>query len=163
MQDTFVTQRLNIKRLDEEEADFFRELVNSKEWLQFIGDRGIKTKEEAIQFIRSALAKPMTNYWVVKLKDEGSIGVITFMKRDFLDYYDIGFAFLPQYVGLGYAYEAAQEILNWIVSNTFHRTILAISLKENEKSIRLLKKLGFEFDNELQIKEETLLQFCYHG
>lgn len=163
MQDTFTTSRLNIKRLNEEEADFFLELVNSKEWIQFIGDRGIKTKEDSIQFIRGTFTKPMTNYWVVKLKDENSIGIITFMKRDYLDYYDIGFAFLPQYGKQGYAQEATGEVLNWILANTFHRTILAISLKKNERSIRLLQKLGFEFDNELQIANERLLQFCYQG
>ena len=163
MQETFSTPRLFLKRLSEDESEFFLELVNTKEWIQFIGDRGIKTKEDSIQFIRGILKKPMTNYWVVKLPEGNSIGIITFMKRDYLDYYDIGFAFLPQYGKQGYAYEGTHEVLNWVVANTFHRTILAIVLKGNERSIRLLEKLNFEFEEELQITNEALLQFCYHG
>src|SRR5438477_96284 len=106
------TERLSLNALTAEDGDFVKELVNSKGWLQFIGDRNIHSKEEAIAYISKINTTPDFYYWVVHLKQTHEpIGIISFIKRSYLEYFDIGFAFLSQYSGKGYAYEAAKEIL----------------------------------------------------
>ena len=91
------------------------------------------------------------NYWVVKLKEDlTSIGIITLMKRDYLDHPDIGFAFLPGYNGHGYAYEAADDILKNIFNDKKLPHILATTMPENIRSVNLLKKLGLRFEKEIE-------------
>jgi RimJ/RimL family protein N-acetyltransferase len=96
-------------------------------------------------------------YWVVCLKDNlAPIGIITFMKRTYLDHFDIGFAFLPQYNGKGYAYEAAKEVLSIVSEMPEHSIVLATTLPDNISSIRLLTKLGLCFVREIEVGSEKL-------
>ena len=96
-------------------------------------------------------------YWVVKLKDTyATIGVITFIKREYLDHHDIGFAFLPAVNGKGYAYEAAKVVLDNIVGCGNHSHILATTIPSNVNSIKLLQRLGLQFEKEIKIEKETL-------
>jgi len=151
------TERLSLSALTVEDTDFIQELVNTKGWLQFIGDRNIHSKEDAISYINKINATPDFYYWVVRLIDTfESIGIISFIKRDYLEHCDIGFAFLPQYAGKGYAYEAAREILSIISSKPEHSIVVATTLPNNVSSIKLLAKLGFHFDKEIEVGCEKL-------
>lgn len=137
---------------------FIFELLNTAGWIKFIGDRNIKTSEDADKYIQKILANPTISYRVVTLQeDETAIGVVTFIKRDYLDHHDIGFAFLPAYTKQGYAFEAANEVLNDRLNQPEHATILATTILENSSSIQLLKKLGFSFSKEIT-REGVLLQ-----
>ena len=94
---------------------------------------------------------------MVKLKDDKTaIGVVTFIKRDYLDHHDIGFAFLPDFCGSGYAYEATLAVLNKMVQQHNHSHILATTIPENSNSIKLLEKLGLQFEKEIKVEKETL-------
>lgn len=149
------TNRLNLSLLSLNEADFIFELLNTPQWIQYIGNRNIKTKEDAAAYIQKIADNPTADYLVVKLKETGiPLGVVTFMKRDYLDYYDIGYAFLPQFGKKGYAYEAAKRLLDEVKNE--HATILATVLKDNKRSIQLLEKLGLKFDKEIIINNEAL-------
>jgi RimJ/RimL family protein N-acetyltransferase len=151
------TDRLTLNRLTTEDADFIKELVNTEGWLRFIGDRNVHSKEDAVNYVEKIARNQNVHYWVVRLKEEGtSIGIITFLKRDYLEHFDIGFAFLPQYNGKGYAYEASRKILSMMGSKPEHSTILATTLSGNINSIRLLSKLGLRFDREIEIGNELL-------
>ena len=78
------------------------ELVNTPGWLKFIGDRNIKTIEEAKVYVQEIITNAAIDYWIVKLsKDNTTIGIITLTKRDHLEHYDIGFAFLPDFTNKG--------------------------------------------------------------
>ena len=98
------------------------------------------------------------DYWVVKLQTKNiGIGIISFIKRDHLEHYDIGFAFLSEYTKNGYAYEAAKIVLHDAKNNSNHEHILATTVKENANSIKLLEKLGFRFDKEIENGKNLLL------
>src|SRR4051812_3265439 len=107
VQTFIVTSRLVIKPLTLEDDNFILELVNTKGWLKFIGNRNITSPDESSAYIQRILENENIFYWVVKLKDDQvSIGIITYIKRTYLDYHDIGFASLPKFSKKGYAYEA---------------------------------------------------------
>lgn len=84
------------------------------------------------------------------------IGIISFIKRSYLDYFDIGFAFLSRYNGKGYAYEAAKEILSIVSSKPEHSIVMATTMPANVSSVKLLTKLGFYFDKEIEVGLEKL-------
>jgi RimJ/RimL family protein N-acetyltransferase len=133
--------------------------VNTEEWIKFIGERNIKTADAAKAYIQKLINNPNINYWVVKLQDETPVGVITFIKRDYLEHHDIGFAFLPGHAKKGYAYEAASTVLNDVMKNAACSTVLATTVPANEKSIALLEKLGLSFSKEIDHEKEKLLVY----
>lgn len=155
---TMQTDRLVLSGLNVNHTDFMFELLNSAQWIQFIGNRNIQTKEDAAAYINKIRLNPQAEYWVVTLKEEDTaIGVVTFIKRDYLDYFDIGFAFLERYGKKGYAYEASKRLMDEVRPD--HKTILATVLENNKNSIQLLKKLGFQFEKEIVVNNEGLLLY----
>lgn len=160
MQSAFSTQRLSIDLITETDHAFTLSLVNSRGWLKFIGDRQVHSEEESVLYIKKILATPDLNYWVVRLAADGTpVGILSFMKRSYLEHYDIGFAFLPQYHGRGYAFEAAKAVLSYAEGKSQYQPILATTLPDNARSIRLLNKLGFHFEREIEIQNDKLLVF----
>ncbi len=160
MQPIYYTNRLSLKRLSLQDSNFIMELLNTPGWIQFIGDRNITSKEKAAEYIEKIMENPNVVYWVVSIKeDQTPIGLVTLIKRDYLEHHDIGFAFLPQYNGKGYAMEASDAILSALTKDPAHSHIVAITLRENTTSIRLLEKMGLRFDKEVDDNGETLLLY----
>ena len=158
MEIKYKTERLILNALCLTDTEFISELVNTQEWIKFIGDRNIRTKEDAKNYVQRIIDNPNINYWVVKLKNDNlSIGIITFIKRDYLEYHDIGFAFLPKYAKNGYAFEATKTVLNDAINKKNHRQILATTITENINSITLLKKLGLNFEKEIEVGKDLLM------
>jgi [ribosomal protein S5]-alanine N-acetyltransferase len=157
MQNNLSTQRLLLDILTKEDHEFIIQLVNSRGWMEFIGDRNIHSKDEAVAYIDKILASENIFYWVVR-KKSGSVpvGIISFLKRAYLDNFDIGFAFLPEYNGYGYAYEASKEILSMTGERTEYNPILATTVPGNIRSVKLLTKLGLHFEKELYLGNETI-------
>jgi RimJ/RimL family protein N-acetyltransferase len=157
MQNNYNTSRLVLDELKLSDAEFILELVNTPEWIKFIGERNINNKEDAAAYIQRIIDNPDINYRVVKIKDEHTpIGIVTLIKRDYLDHHDIGFAFLTSYGKKGYAYEAAAAVLGDILKDPAHTQVLATTVKDNINSIQLLEKLGLKFSNEIKIENEIL-------
>ena len=153
----FTTDRLLIEPLSENDTDFILELVNTDGWLKFIGSRNINSKTDAIAYIQKINGNQNITYWTVKLiKTKVSIGIITFIKRDYLEYNDIGFAFLSKFSKKGFAFEATQKVLESLIENKKITNILATTIPENINSITLLEKLGFYFDKKIEIDNEIL-------
>lgn len=151
MQNSLNTERLLINTVTLDDAPFILELLNTPGWLKFIGDRNVKTIEDANDYILKLTAVPGTNYFLVKLRDQQiPLGVITVMKRDYLDHHDIGFAFHPGHAGKGYAFEAAKSVLDQLKTDSSHTHIQATVLKVNTKSIQLLEKLGLTYEKDLE-------------
>ena len=160
MQVNYKTERLLLRAMNAGDTAFIFELLNTAGWIKFIGDRNIKTSEDADNYIQKIISNPNINYRVVTLQDSGTaIGLVTFIKRDYLNHPDIGFAFLPSYNKQGYAFEATKEVLNDLLNQPEHSTILATTIPENSSSIQLLKKLGFGFSNEITHEGELLQVF----
>jgi RimJ/RimL family protein N-acetyltransferase len=158
MQNNYKSNRLLISLLDQEDAEFIFELLNTEGWKKFIGDRKIHSGKDAQQYIQKITDNPKTNFWVAKSKDE-KLGVISFIKRDYLDHHDIGFAFLPNFSRKGFAFEAVVTVLNDLLQDPDHQTILATTMMDNLNSIKLLEKLGFQCMKEIENEGTKLLLY----
>ncbi len=158
------TDRLIISEFSLDDAAFILEITNSPGWLKYIGDRNIHSVEDAQNYLKN---DPLTSYethgfglFNVSLKDSNHpIGICGLKKRPELDHPDLGFAFLPEFEGKGFAYEASKSLLAWANSNIEASHILAITLKENHRSISLLTRLGFSSVSEYQKNGDVLLKF----
>jgi RimJ/RimL family protein N-acetyltransferase len=151
------TGRLCLDLVNESDAAFMLVLLNTKSWIRFIGDRNVHTLEDSTAYIRKLLEYKNLHYWVVRLKESHDpMGIISFMKRDYLEHFDIGFAFLPEYNGKGFAKEAAKAVLDIAAGEPGHKNVLATTIPENDRSIGLLEKLGFRFSHTTH-DGETLL------
>jgi ribosomal-protein-alanine N-acetyltransferase len=160
MQSAYATARLQLNELTLADAEFISELVNSPGWIQFIGDRNVKSQEQAEEYVRKIMNSASVKYWVVKMKESGiRAGIVTFIKRDHLAHPDIGFAFLSRFSKQGFAQEATVAVLDDVKQE--HARILAITIKENSSSIRLLEKLGFSFDKEIIKDGEAVQVYLY--
>ena len=153
------TERLLLRPLTLDDSDFILELLNTEGWIKYIGDRNIKTNEQARNYLENGPLKSyQTNGFglsLVQLKTNNkSIGMCGLIKRDYLDHVDIGFAFLPDYTGMGYAYEVAKRTIQYAINELQKENILAITLPENSSSIKLLEKIGFKYDKNF-ITEDT--------
>lgn len=151
------TERLFLHPLNQGDESFILELLNTDEWIKFIGDKNIYTETEANAYIQKIILSNF-NYWVVYLKEtDDKIGLVTLNQRDYLEFKDIGFAFLPRFTNKGFAYEATNEILKNVIENL--QEIHAITLAENTSSIKLLVKLGLKFEKMIEQNKETLLLY----
>ena len=153
------TERLILRWLSAEDAAFILELVNDPAWLQFIGDRGVRTLEDARGYI---LNGPVAMYhrvgfglYMVELKQSATpIGICGLIERIGLEDIDIGFAFLPAFCGQGYAYESASAMMTYAQDTVGLNRVVAITAPDNQRSIRLLTKLGLSFVDMLRLGED---------
>lgn len=157
MSTKIITERLILDLLSKNDSKFIFELVNTDGWLKFIGNRHVNSEIEAKAYIQKILGTPNVTYWIAKLKeDQTAIGIVTFLKRDYLQYPDIGFAFLPAYTTKGYAYEATKAVLYKVIHQEQHLQIFAITNENNSSAIKLLKRLTLQFDKQIEVEDEIL-------
>jgi RimJ/RimL family protein N-acetyltransferase len=145
------TARLRLRTIGVDDAPFYLDLVNDPAFHEFIGDRGIRTLEAAADAIEKGPVLMQAtlghSIYLVELKDGGaSIGMSGLIKRDTLPDVDIGYAFLPQFRGKGYAYEAAEAVLAHGRHDVGLTRLLAIPSPGNTGSISLLERLGLRFE-----------------
>jgi [ribosomal protein S5]-alanine N-acetyltransferase len=160
MQNKLTTARLELSPLELSDSPFIFDLLNTENWIRFIGNRNINSDEDAVNYILKIRDNLDARYKVVRLKDELTpIGVITFIKRHYLDHWDIGFAFLPKYAKKGYAFEATKAVLDEVKNDKSHEFILATTLKDNINSINLLEKLGLKYYKDILIGDDNLMLF----
>ncbi len=141
------TERTIIETISLDDADFFVSLVNTPDWLRFIGDRRVKTADEAKQFLQSGFLRSYREngfgYYLVRTLDRDPIGICGFLKKPELTNVDFGFAFLPEFCGRGFGFESATAVLDYGATAYRFRVLDAVTLPDNKSSIRLLSKLGF--------------------
>lgn len=159
------TERLLIRELSVHDAPFIFRLVNSPSWLRYIGDRNVKSEEDAKKYLKNG---PLKSYddngfglYLVSLRaDQTPVGMCGLIKRPDFDSPDIGFAFLPEYEGKGYGFESASVVLDYCKTEFQLKRILGITLEANKSSVRLLEKLGLIFERKFiyePTKEELML------
>ena len=168
------TERLILREIAENDAEFMLDLLNQPSFIKYIGDRNVRTVEAAREFIetryRKSYAENGFGLYAVELKagavrnpqlrsPNPLIGICGFVKRDTLPDADIGFAFLPQFERQGYAFESASAVLRYGKEKLGLRRVLAITTPDNESSGRLLAKLGFAFERLIESGGETLRLF----
>jgi len=157
---------LLIRQFRLSDAGFILQLLNSPGWLEYIGDRNIRTIDDAEAYLANG---PIKSYEIngfgismVLMKDgEIPIGACGLLKRDYLEDADLGFAFMPEYMGKGYGYESAAAMINYGKNELNISHIKAFTVPNNTPSINLLKKLGFGFEKTFIIpgEEEELFLF----
>jgi ribosomal-protein-alanine N-acetyltransferase len=155
------TERLTLRHLaPETDAEFILRLLNEPSYLQYIGDKKVRTLDDARAYIRNG---PMKSYaengfglYRVGLKeDERAIGICGFIKRNTLPDPDIGFAFLPEYWNKGYAHESAAEVMRHAREVLRLNRILAITTPDNEPSAKLLGKIGLRFERLIRLSDDA--------
>lgn len=144
------TDRLRLRTMAADDAAFYYELVNDPTWLEFIGDKGIRTVAQARAAIidgpLAMQARHGHSLYVMERKLDGEmLGLCGLIRRDSLPDVDIGYAIRPAHFGQGYTYEAAVAVLSLARGPLGIRRLLGITDPGNSSSIALLHKLGLRF------------------
>jgi RimJ/RimL family protein N-acetyltransferase len=153
------TERLLLRKLTRDDAEFILDLLNQPSFLRYIGDKGVRNIEDAVRYLETG---PLASYervgfglYLVELKKTGApIGLCGLLKRDTLPDADVGFALLPDYRSQGYAFEAASAVMTYGREVLGLRRILAITSPDNHDSIRLLEKIGLRFEGLVTLPEQ---------
>ncbi len=154
------TDRLILRRLSPNDAEFILRLLNDPSWLKFIGDMGVRTIEDARKYILKGPVEMYSRhgfglYLVETKSNEVSVGICGLIKRDSLEDVDIGFAFLPEFRNRGYAYEAASATMEYGKETFGLNRLLAITSSDNDVSGKLLEKLGFNFEKTTKLSKDA--------
>jgi RimJ/RimL family protein N-acetyltransferase len=170
------TERLILSKVVNSDADFVLELLNQPSFIKYIGDRKVRTIAEAENYIETRFTKSYNDFgfgmYLVELKEEtassngqsqipnpkSKIGICGFVKRDTLPDVDIGFAFLAQFEGKGYAFESAVAMMNYGQKTFGFNRVVAITTEDNERSGKLLEKIGFGFESLIEMPNNEVLK-----
>lgn len=144
------TERLLIRPFTHKDDSFIVELLNDRDFIEQIQDRGVRTHEQAREYLTNG---PLDNYakfgfglcCVVERHSQNPVGMCGLIQRETLPAPDIGYAFLPTARGKGYALEASLEIISFARATLGLERVLAVTSHTNDASQRLLKKLGFRY------------------
>jgi len=155
------TERLILRQLTWDDADFILELLNEPSFIQNIGDRGVRTLSDAEKYLE---AGPIASYarngfglWRVSLKEsDESLGMCGLIKRDGLDDVDIGYAFLPRFWSKGYAVEAALACKEYARDVVKLKRLVAIVDPANQGSIRVLEKIGMQYEKLIKLSADDI-------
>lgn len=151
---SFETERLLLKPTDEADANFIFRLFNTPKWLQFIGDRQLRSEADACQYIQQRMLPQFIrlgygNYTIIEQNTQTKIGLCGLYDREGLSEIDLGFAFFPEFEGKGFGFEAASKLIE-VAKDSFKMTDLcAITDENNLASQKLLAKLGFTFKEKI--------------
>ncbi len=142
------TSRLQLREMTTADSGFLLRLVNDPSWLENIGDRGVRSDADAERYITRSLRAHYQAHgyglYAVELKAAMQpIGICGLLRREFLPAPDLGFALLPDYVGCGYASEAARGVKSHAHNALGIGQLCAIVRRGNQRSVRLLERLGF--------------------
>lgn len=154
------TERLRLRRLSVDNAEFILRLLNEPSFIQNIGDRGVRTLEDARAYV---LKGPVASYekfgfglWLVETKSpDAPIGICGLLKRDVLEDVDIGYALLPEFWSQGYALEAASAVMSYAKETLGSQQVLAVVNADNQSSIRLLEKLGLKYERMIRLSDDA--------
>ena len=155
------TDRLTLRHLSPgTDAEFILRLLNEPSFLQFVGDKGARSLDDARAYIRNGPAKSYAEngfglYRVGLKENDTAIGICGLIKRDTLPDPDIGFAFLPEYWNQGYAYESAAAVMRHTREKLRLERILAITTPDNERSGKLLGKMGLRLERLVRLSDEA--------
>lgn len=156
---TLETERLILQPVKMEDAEFILELYNSPNFIKFIGDRNLRTVEDAENYIKEKFLPHVEkhgfgSYVIVTKSDTKKIGNVGIYVRDGLDAPDIGFSFLPEFERKGYGFEASKKLMEIAISEFALKKISAITTKENIASQKLIEKLGLKYRSIVQLPDD---------
>jgi len=156
-----VTERLTLREVTHNDPAFILEFLNTPKFIQYIGDRGVRSIEDALRYIDERyLASYRDNgyglYGVVENAGDALIGACGFVRRDALPGPDMGFSFLPEFERKGYGFESATAVMKYGREVLGFDEVLAITSLDNDASGKLLAKLGFILEGRTEMDGEPL-------
>jgi len=148
---TLQTKRLRLRWFAPGDAELLLAVWNDPAFVRNVGDRGIRTLEQAGDALASGPLKLYAEhgygpYRVALADDDEPIGLCGLFKREYLDDPDIGFAVLPDFCGQGFAYEAAIAVMDHARHGLGLGRVTAIVSPGNTRSVALIEKLGLRFE-----------------
>lgn len=155
----YETERLIIRPMSPEDREFILDLYNRPKFIKYIGDRQLKTADDAENYIRTRFLPQFDklgfgNYLIITKEGNHKIGGVGIFEREGLDIVDIGFSLLDEFEGKGYAYEAASKVKSVGMEDFGLQKISAITTKDNFSSQKLIEKLGLKFQKYVTIPED---------
>lgn len=160
------TSRLHLRPFVISDASFILKLLNTETWINYIGDRNIRSQEAAELYLRGRILRSYEDYGfgllLVCRKESGeALGMCGLVKREGLLHPDLGIAFLPEHFNKGYAFESAAAILSFVKEELLLEKLQAITVEENLSSIKLLEKLGMQNKGRVTLPgdQESLLLY----
>lgn len=150
------TERLTIRQLSTDDAEFILTLLNQPDFLRFIGDRQVRNVDDARRYIISGPQQSYIEYgfglWLMCLSDTGQpVGMCGLLKRASLDWVDIGYALAAKFAGQGMASEAVTAVINCAAYQFGIAELAAIVAPDNQRSVNLLRKQAFEYSHDVQL------------
>lgn len=154
------TERLTLRPIAETDAEFILELMNEPAWIRNIGDRGLKTTDDARRYIADKITAAYEQFgfgfYLVEIKESGvPVGICGLVKRESLEDVDIGFAFLERFWSKGYAVESATAVMDYARNTLRLKRVVAITVPDNQSSIKVLEKIGLRFERMIKLTAET--------
>ena len=142
------SERLTLRRFGLGDAAFVLELLNEPAFKEYIGDKGVQTLADAVDYIADGPLMSYADhgygvYVVVRADDGARVGMCGLFKRANLDHPDLGFAFLERYFRHGYARESSLAVIRYAGDELALPRVAAIVDAGNVRSIALIEKLGF--------------------
>ncbi len=152
------TERLRLRRLSIADAAFIFQLLNDPTFLRFIGDKGVRTLDDARRYIGTQIASYERfgfGLYLTQRKDDGApIGICGLVKRESLDDVDVGFAFAPAFWSHGYGAESASAVVHHAIAVLKLPRVVAITNPDNAASMKLLEKIGFRFSHTTRLSAD---------
>jgi RimJ/RimL family protein N-acetyltransferase len=150
------TERLRLRQLTLDDAEFILRLLNEPSFIENVGDKQVRTLTDSQRYIESG---PMSSYykfgfglWLLEVKDSNvPIGICGLIKREALPEVDLGYALVPEFWARGYALESALGVISYARKSLGLKRVLAITSVHNERSIRVLDKSGFRFQRMIKM------------
>lgn len=160
------TDRLFLKPFSAEDAAFVVDTYNAPKFLKFVGDKKIRTEEDAKKYVREIMLPQFEkmgfgNYVIINKETGDKMGGVGIFARENLDVMDIGFSLIPKYHGFGYAFEAATYLIKYVHENFGMKKVAAITMETNTASRNLIDKLGLTYRKKVSLPNdpEELLYF----
>jgi RimJ/RimL family protein N-acetyltransferase len=146
------SERLILRKFEESDAERMFLLDSNPEVMKYIGIppvSDISESENIIKMIRQQYTDNGVGRLAVIEKKSGlligwsGLKLLTQEINGYNNVYDLGYRFLPEYWGKGYAFESAKASLEFGFNDLKTDTIYAHAHSENEGSNYILRKLGF--------------------
>lgn len=124
-----------------------------------------ETQEEEIDEMieksqnRTPLDMGAYHYAVSYLKSDRLLGEIYLEKKS--DLFVLGYFIRKERQGHGYAFEILSALLKKLDEDFPHHNVMAVVDKRNQRSQRLLKKLGFHNDTEVDLSSPFYVYSLY--
>lgn len=160
------TERLTLRPLDKGDAAFMLALLNDPEWLRLIGDRQVRTLDDAAHYIEDTIISSYQQhgfgFYGIAVNPSGELaGICGLVKRDWLDHIDLGYALLPAWRGQGIAREAALAMFHYARDTMQLPRLLATTRSYNQGSQKVLEYIGMQYERDIPHPDGSRMLMLY--